>query len=197
MSESHCTLYLDAVGSNDRSTLFGEALNRPCREFVPIAKTPRVGTDRGVDFFGLRQLPVPKVLILDVAQEIWRGFIGVEVVPGEHCARSLEIKMHAMALGGQMQSEAELSARMHLENNLGCQPPVEAAEVKAIVVASGSSRERVLKVTVYISDISLWGRFNKVYAEFFGDHRPARAVVPTRDLHFGFLVEIEAVAVVA
>ncbi len=34
------------------------------------------------------------------------------------------------------------------------------------------------------------------YARFFGDHRPARAIVPTRDLHFGFQIEIEAVAAV-
>jgi 2-iminobutanoate/2-iminopropanoate deaminase len=52
----------------------------------------------------------------------------------------------------------------------------------------------VLKVTVYVSDITLWPRVNAVYAEFFGAHRPARAVVPTRELHHGFGVEIEAVA---
>ena len=66
----------------------------------------------------------------------------------------------------------------------------------AILEASGSGLDRVLKVTVYISDISLWGGVNAVYAKFFGDHRPARAVVPTRDLHHGFLIEVEAVAAV-
>jgi len=40
------------------------------------------------------------------------------------------------------------------------------------------------------------GEVNAVYADFFGDHYPARAVVPTRNLHFGFLIEIEAVAAV-
>jgi 2-iminobutanoate/2-iminopropanoate deaminase len=42
----------------------------------------------------------------------------------------------------------------------------------------------------------LWERVNRVYADFFGDHRPARVVVPTRDLHFGFQIEMDAVAVV-
>ena len=69
--------------------------------------------------------------------------------------------------------------------------------VAAILEAAGSDISRVLKTTVYVSDITLWGRVNTVYAEFFGEHRPARAVVPTRDLHFGFQVEIEAVAAVA
>ena len=63
-----------------------------------------------------------------------------------------------------------------------------------ILKAAGSDIDHVLKTTVYVSDIELWSRVNAVYAKMFGDHRPARAVVPTRDLHFGFQVEIEAVA---
>ena len=66
--------------------------------------------------------------------------------------------------------------------------------VEAVLRAAGSSKEDVLKVTVYVPDISTWGRVNAVYAVFFGEHRPARAVVPTRELHFGALIEIEAVA---
>ena len=67
--------------------------------------------------------------------------------------------------------------------------------VKAILEAAGSDLQHVLKTTVYISDISLWTKVNQVYATFFGTHKPARAVVPTKALHYGFLVEIEAVAV--
>ena len=71
------------------------------------------------------------------------------------------------------------------------------ANLEAILVAAGSSKDHVLKVTVYVSDIALWTRVNEVYAAFFGEHRPARAVVPTRELHFGYQIEIEAVAFVA
>ncbi len=74
------------------------------------------------------------------------------------------------------------------------QTKIALENVAAILQAAGSDIDRVLKTTVYISDIDLWGRVNGVYAEFFGDHRPARAVVPTRDLHHGLLVEIEAIA---
>ena len=66
----------------------------------------------------------------------------------------------------------------------------------AILDAAGSAPSRVIKTTVYVSDISLWDRVNAVYSKMFGEHRPARAVVPTKDLHFGFFVEIEAVAAV-
>jgi 2-iminobutanoate/2-iminopropanoate deaminase len=65
-----------------------------------------------------------------------------------------------------------------------------------ILKAANSHLDRVVKITVYISDIQLWDRVNAVYARVFEDHRPARAVVPTKDLHFGFQVEIEAIAAV-
>ena len=48
--------------------------------------------------------------------------------------------------------------------------------LEAVLKAAGSSRDRVLRVTVYVSDVSLWGRINEVYAGFFGGHRPARTV---------------------
>ena len=66
----------------------------------------------------------------------------------------------------------------------------------SVLAAAGSGLSRVIKTTVYVSNIELWGRVNMVYAECFGEHRPARAVVPSRDLHFGCQVEIEAVAAI-
>ncbi|GAB3267044.1 RidA family protein [Larkinella harenae] len=67
--------------------------------------------------------------------------------------------------------------------------------LEAILKAAGSDLSHVLKTTVYIADITLWDQVNAIYADFFGDHKPARAVVPTNKLHYGFLIEIEAIAV--
>jgi 2-iminobutanoate/2-iminopropanoate deaminase len=64
-----------------------------------------------------------------------------------------------------------------------------------ILKAANSGMDRVVKVTVYLSDIELWNQVNAVYAKYFGEHKPARAVVPTRELHYGFQIEIEAIAV--
>ena len=66
--------------------------------------------------------------------------------------------------------------------------------VLAVVVASGGDKSHIVKTTVYVSDIELKGRVNEVYAEFFGLYRPARAIVPVKELHHGFQIEIEAVA---
>ena len=60
--------------------------------------------------------------------------------------------------------------------------------------AAGTSKDHVTMCRVYISDMDLWDEVNSIYAEFFGEHKPARVVVPTRELHHGVLVESEATA---
>ncbi|MDZ4312111.1 MAG: RidA family protein [Cypionkella sp.] len=64
----------------------------------------------------------------------------------------------------------------------------------AVAAAAGASVEDLLKVTVYIVDVANWPRFNAVYAQMLGNVRPARSVVPVPELHYGYLVEIDAIA---
>jgi len=66
--------------------------------------------------------------------------------------------------------------------------------VGEILKAAGSDLSRVLKMTVYITDISLWGAVNTVYSRVLGQHRPARAIVPIKELNHGFQIEVEAIA---
>lgn len=66
--------------------------------------------------------------------------------------------------------------------------------VESILTAAGSKKENVLRMTLYIPDVQLWDQVNEVYEQFFGQHKPARTVVPTNNLHFGFKIEIEAIA---
>ena len=68
--------------------------------------------------------------------------------------------------------------------------------VDRVLHACGSRRDRVLRCTVYVSDIAHWPAVNKVYGEFFGDHRPARSVVPVNELHHGYSIEVEVTAAV-
>ena len=66
--------------------------------------------------------------------------------------------------------------------------------VIAILEAAGSGADLVLKSTVYITDVSNCPAFNAIYAEKFGAHKPARTVVPVAALHYGYLVEMDAIA---
>lgn len=64
-----------------------------------------------------------------------------------------------------------------------------------ILIEAGSSKNKVLRVQVFISNIELWNSVNDRYTLFFGDHKPARCIIPTRELHFGCLIEIEVTAI--
>ena len=70
------------------------------------------------------------------------------------------------------------------------------ANVLAIVEAAGSAPEGILRATVYITDIAHWPAFDRIYAEMLGGHKPARTVVPVAQLHYGYLVEMDAMAAV-
>jgi 2-iminobutanoate/2-iminopropanoate deaminase len=66
--------------------------------------------------------------------------------------------------------------------------------VIAILEAAGSGADLIVKATVYIADVAHWPAFNAIYAEKLGDHKPARTVVPVQALHYGYLVEMDAIA---
>lgn len=63
-----------------------------------------------------------------------------------------------------------------------------------ILKASGSGIPLVVKATVFVTDIGDWPKVNTVFASYFGDHRPARVVVPVGKLIDGILVEIDCIA---
>lgn len=66
--------------------------------------------------------------------------------------------------------------------------------VEHVLKAAGSDLSRVLQMTIYVSDMELWGKVNETYARVMGDHRPARAMIPVKELHFGTQIEIQAIA---
>lgn len=62
-----------------------------------------------------------------------------------------------------------------------------------ILKATKVEKENVLKMVIYIADISLWDEVNKIMGDFFGNHYPARSIVPVKELHYGFLIEAEGI----
>ncbi|MBO5456216.1 MAG: RidA family protein [Muribaculaceae bacterium] len=68
------------------------------------------------------------------------------------------------------------------------------ANVKALLAAAGTSINNVVKTTVFLADMSLFGEMNAVYAETFSEPFPARSAVAVRELPKQVLVEIEVIA---
>jgi len=63
-----------------------------------------------------------------------------------------------------------------------------------LLTEAGSARNQVLQVRIFLADIDRWGELNQLYANFFGNHKPARIVVPSPPLHYGCALELEATA---
>ncbi|MCB9678863.1 MAG: RidA family protein [Alphaproteobacteria bacterium] len=68
--------------------------------------------------------------------------------------------------------------------------------LSAVLEAAGASLSTVVKCTVFLTSMDDFAAMNAVYAEFFGDHRPARAAVEVSRLPKDVDVEIDAIAVV-
>lgn len=88
------------------------------------------------------------------------------------------------AATGEMPADIKAQTRQSLLN------------VKAILEEAGTSMENVLKTTVFLADMSLFGPMNEVYAEFFAQPYPARCAFAVKELPKQALVEIEVIAAV-
>ena len=84
---------------------------------------------------------------------------------------------------GEMVQGIEAQTRQVLEN------------LKAILKNAGSGFDKVVKTTIFLSDMDNFGIVNGIYAEFFGEHKPARSTVAVKSLPKEALVEIECIAV--
>ncbi len=66
--------------------------------------------------------------------------------------------------------------------------------LSAVLKAAGSDVGKVIKTTCYLSDMANFARFNEIYAEYFGESKPARVTIEAAALPLGVLVEVDAIA---
>ena len=78
----------------------------------------------------------------------------------------------------------------------GAQTRLIFKNIAAILDAAGSSLERIIQATIYVSDIAAWAAVNEAFAEALGDHKPTRAIVPVASFGGGRQVEVVVVAAV-
>jgi 2-iminobutanoate/2-iminopropanoate deaminase len=66
--------------------------------------------------------------------------------------------------------------------------------IAAVLAAAGTGFDRVVKTTIFLTDMGDFGVVNEIYGRYFADHKPARSTVAVLSLPRGALVEIEVVA---
>ena len=87
-----------------------------------------------------------------------------------------------------------LDTREPFTGDIGRQTELALQNVEAVLKEAGGGLTDVVQFTIYVSDMELWGSVNEAYARVLGDHQPARAIIPVKDLHFGTKIEIQAIA---
>lgn len=83
-----------------------------------------------------------------------------------------------------------------VEGDVKAQTAQSLKNVQAILAEAGLDFSHVVKSTVFIKDMNEFAQINEVYAEFFGENKPARACVEVARLPKDVKVEIEVIAVI-
>ena len=83
------------------------------------------------------------------------------------------------------------------DGDIATQTTQVLANLKAVIEAAGSSLNKVVKTTVFMKNLDDFAAMNKIYADTFGSHTPARATVQVAKLPRDVLVEIEAIVSLA
>jgi len=83
-----------------------------------------------------------------------------------------------------------------VEGDVKAQCAQVLSNLKAVLEAAGSSLEKVVKTTIFLDDMNDFAAVNELYAQAFGNHKPARSTVAVKTLPKSALVEIDAIALI-
>jgi 2-iminobutanoate/2-iminopropanoate deaminase len=81
-----------------------------------------------------------------------------------------------------------------LDPDVGAQAAQALKNVRHVLEAAGSSMQHIVNATVFVTDIAHWPAVDRAYADALGEHRPARTVAVSAQLHHGALVEVQVTA---
>ena len=122
-----------------------------------------------------------------------------EVVSTEHAPKAIGPYEQAIKWGGLLFTSGQIAldpaTGTLIEGDISVQTRQVLENLKAVLEAGGSSLDRVIKATVYLTDLNTFAQMNEVYAEYLGDVKPARSTVGVASLPRGASVEIDLVAI--
>jgi 2-iminobutanoate/2-iminopropanoate deaminase len=122
-----------------------------------------------------------------------RTVISTELAPKAIGPYSQAIRVNGFVFAaGQTPIDPETSQL--IEGDVSAQTRRVLQNISAILEAAGTSLAKVVKTTVFLTDMANFKAMNAVYAEFFPEHPPARSTIAVLGLPLGAQVEIECIA---
>lgn len=81
-----------------------------------------------------------------------------------------------------------------ISGDIAAQTRQSLSNLNNVLAAANITKNQVVHCRIYIPDVIYWDIVNQEYALFFGEHKPARTIVPCGKLHYDALIEIDAIA---
>lgn len=123
----------------------------------------------------------------------------MEFVHSDHAPRAIGPYSQAVVLGNMIYSAGQIAldpaSGQVVDGGIREQTIRVLDNLRAVLRQAGSDLQHVVKTTVFLADMADFGEMNEIYAQAFGQHKPARSTVAVAGLPRGVRVEIEVIAV--
>ena len=121
-----------------------------------------------------------------------------EVIKSERAPKAIGPYEQALKLDGWVFTSGQIpldpKSGAMVEGGIGAQTRQVLENLRGVLEAAGTSMSRVVKATVYMTNLADFQKMNEVYAEYFPQDRPVRSTVGVASLPRGALVEIDVIA---
>jgi len=121
-----------------------------------------------------------------------------EVIRSERAPKAIGPYEQALKLDGWVSTSGQIpldpKTGAMVEAGIGAQTRQVLENLRGVLEAAGSSMSRIVKATVYMTNLADFQKMNEVYAEYFPQDKPVRSTVGVASLPRGALVEIDVIA---
>lgn len=122
----------------------------------------------------------------------------MEIIETKKAPAAIGPYSQAMKVNGMVYTSGQIAltpAGELIENDVEKQTRQVLTNLSNVLEEAGSSLNKVVKTTIFLDSMDDFLKVNEIYAEFFGEHKPARSTVAVQTLPKNVLVEIEAIAI--
>jgi len=123
----------------------------------------------------------------------------MKIVSTPNAPQAIGPYSQAMVVNGIVYTSGQIAltpAGEMLENDVELQAHQVLKNLSNVLEASGSSLDKVIKMTIFLADMDDFLKINAIYAEYFAEHKPARSTVAVKTLPKNALIEIDCIALV-
>ena len=120
-----------------------------------------------------------------------------ETIKAKNAPAAIGPYSHAVVAGNLMFLSGQIAINPEtgeMPAGVQAQTAQAIANIKAILSEKGATLDNVVKTTVYLAEMSLFGEMNEIYAQHFSEPFPARSAIAVKELPKRALVEIEVIA---